>query len=79
MQRLRNRVGWLWRQLRLGTWFTRRKAEKVVTAAAAVSDERAEPDTDRVSGRTKGSTSAAAARQALAEVVATSRRPNQKP
>ena len=37
MQRLRNRVGWLWRQLRLGTWFTtRRKAEKVVTAAAAV-------------------------------------------
>ena len=57
MQRLRNRVGWLWRQLRLGTWFTRRKAEKVVTAAAAVSDERAEPDTDRVSGRTKAATS----------------------
>jgi hypothetical protein len=57
MQRLRNRVGWLWRQLRLGTWFTRRKAEKVVTAATAVSDERAEPDTDRVSGRTKGSPS----------------------
>ena len=57
MQRLRNRVGWLWRQLRLGTWFTRRKAEEVATAAAAVSDERAEPDTDRVSGRTKGSTS----------------------
>ena len=57
MQRLRNRVGWLWRQLRLSTWFTRRKAEKAVTAAAAVSDERAEPDTDRVSGRTKGSTS----------------------
>ena len=57
MQRLRNRVGWLWRQLRLSTWFTRRKAEKVVTAVAVVSDERAEPDTDRVSGRTKGSTS----------------------
>ena len=57
MQRLRNRVGWLWRQLRLGTWFTRRKAEKVVTAPAAVSDERAEPDTDRVNGRAKGSTS----------------------
>ena len=57
MQRLRNRVEWLWRQLRLGTWFTRRKAEEVATAAAAVSDERAEPDTDRVSGRTKGSTS----------------------
>jgi hypothetical protein len=57
MQRLRNRVGWLWRQLRLGTWFTRRKVEKVVTAAAAVSDERAEPDTDRVSRRAKGSTS----------------------
>jgi hypothetical protein len=36
MQRLRNRVGWLWRQLRLGTWFTRHKAEKVVTAATAV-------------------------------------------
>ena len=43
--------------MRLGTWFTRRKAEKVVIAATAVSDERAEPDTDRVSGRTKGSTS----------------------
>jgi hypothetical protein len=57
MQRLRNRVGWLWRQLRLGTWFPRRKAEKVVTVAAATSDERVEPDTDRVSGRTKGSTS----------------------
>ena len=57
MQRLRNRVGWLWRQLRLGTWFTRRKAEKVVAVAAATSNERAEPDTDRVSGRTKGSTS----------------------
>jgi hypothetical protein len=57
MQRLRNRVGWLWRQLRLGTWFPRRKAEKVVTAAAATSDERVEPDTDRASGRTKGSTS----------------------
>jgi hypothetical protein len=50
-------VGWLWRQLRLGTWFPHRKAEKVVTVAAATSDERAEPDTDRVSGGTKGSTS----------------------
>src|SRR3712207_8950335 len=45
MQRLRNRVGRLWRHLRLGTWFTRHKAEKVVTVAAATSDERAEHDT----------------------------------
>jgi hypothetical protein len=57
MQRLRNRVEWLWRQLRPSTWFTRRKVKKVVTTPVAVSDEQAEPDTDRVSRRAKGSPS----------------------
>ena len=38
---------WLWRRLRLGTWFTRRKAEKLTgTTAKADLD-----DTERGAGR----------------------------
>ena len=42
---------WLWRRLRLGSWFTRRKAEKLTGTTAKAGPGDAERATDRVGGR----------------------------
>ena len=44
---------WLWRRLRLGTWFTRRKAEKLTGTTAKAGPDDAERVADRVTGREK--------------------------
>ncbi len=44
---------WLWRRLRLGTWFTRRKAEKLTTTTAKADPDNAEHGADRVTDREK--------------------------
>ena len=38
---------WLWRRLRLGTWFTRRKAERLTGTAAKADPDDAERGADR--------------------------------
>jgi hypothetical protein len=44
---------WLWRRLRLGTWFTRRKAEKLTGTTAKADPDDAERGADRVIHREK--------------------------
>src|SRR4051812_47952258 len=44
---------WLWRRLRLGTWVTRRKAEKLTGTTAKAGPDDAERGADRVTGREK--------------------------
>jgi hypothetical protein len=42
---------WLWRRLRLGAWFTRRKAEKLTATTAKAGPDGAERRADRVTDR----------------------------
>jgi hypothetical protein len=51
MRLTRNPAGWLWRRLRLDTWFTRRKAEKLTATTAKAGPDDAERGADRVTGR----------------------------
>jgi hypothetical protein len=52
--RLTGKAGeWLWRRLRLGTWFTRRKAEKLTGATAKAGPDDTERGADRVTDREK--------------------------
>src|SRR3954452_2470057 len=52
--RLTGRPGeWLWRRLRLGTWFARRKAEKLTGTTAEAGPDAAGRVADRVTGREK--------------------------
>ena len=44
---------WLWRRLRLGTWFARRKAEKLTGTTAEAGPDAAGRVADRVTGREK--------------------------
>jgi hypothetical protein len=44
---------WLWRRLRLGTWFTRRKAEKLTGTTAKADPDDTERGADRVTQREK--------------------------
>ena len=44
---------WLWRRLRLGTWFTRRKAEKLTGTTAKADPDDAERGADRATHREK--------------------------
>ena len=44
---------WLWRRLRLGTWFARRKAEKLTGTTAEPGPDAAGRVADRVTGREK--------------------------
>ena len=44
---------WLWRRLRLGTWFTRRKAQKLTGTTAKANPDNAKHGADRVTDREK--------------------------
>jgi hypothetical protein len=56
--RLTGRPGeWLWRRLRLGTWFTRRKAEKLTATTAKAGPDDAERRADRAGSREKTASS----------------------
>src|SRR3954453_17988697 len=56
--RLTGRPGeWLWRRLRLGTWFTRRKAEKLTGTTAKADPDDTERGADRATHRREKVTS----------------------
>ena len=44
---------WLWRRLRLGTWFTRREAEKLTGTTAKADPDDTERGADRATHREK--------------------------
>ena len=44
---------WLWRRLRLGTWFARRKAEKLTGTTAQAGPDDTERGADRATDREK--------------------------